>query len=90
MLLSFCNNSKQFITGLCTPGDRKVLNQRVLLTEAGILIFPELLFTSRFSPTVEDFSSGSATQSLLKLLRVVCSPVEEIMIPPIVSLPSTC
>lgn len=29
--LSFCINSKQFISELCTPGDREVLNQHVPL-----------------------------------------------------------
>lgn len=40
--LSFCINSKLFIIELCSPGDRKVLNQHVPLTETKLLIFPEL------------------------------------------------
>lgn len=54
--LSFGINIKLFIIELCSPGDRKVSNQHVPLTEAKLLIFPELLFTSLdLSPKEEDF-----------------------------------
>lgn len=54
--LSFCINSKLFIIELCSPGDRKVLNQHVPLTETKLLIFPELPPPTplQISPTEED------------------------------------
>lgn len=65
--LSFCMNSKPFNTELCSHGDRKVLNQHVPLTEAEILIFPELLFTSSDKSQREGLSFAPATHALLSL-----------------------
>lgn len=45
-VLSFCINSKLFIIELYFRGDRKALIQHVPMTEAKLLIFPELFFTS--------------------------------------------
>lgn len=78
--LLFCINSKLFIIELCSPGDRKVLNQHVPLTEAELLIFPERLFTSLDKSRWGGLSFAPATQSLfLVRYRVVCSSVRHIM-----------
>lgn len=44
--MSFCINSKMFIIERYSPGDRKVLIQHAPVTEAVLLMFPELFFTS--------------------------------------------
>lgn len=42
----FASTVSQFIIELCSPGERKVSNRHVPMTEAELLIFPELFFSS--------------------------------------------
>lgn len=64
IVLSFSMNSKLFVIELYSPGDRKALIQHVPMTEAELLIFPELFLAFPGEAHCGGLSSAPAAQSL--------------------------